>query len=105
MGRVATGASFELHGGPIFFGIGPHVTWFGAVRKSEGSPGAGFEEAESVLWRLGVGAHAMLGVDVHATRRAGFFTAVRFDADALLSFGFPARSFGTASGVVGVSYY
>jgi hypothetical protein len=105
MMRVAVGTSFELHGGPLFVGIGPHLSWFGAWRKSDGPTGSGFVEAESVLWRVGLGAHAMIGVDVHVAKRAGFFTAFRADADALLSVGSPAASFGTITGVVGVSYH
>jgi hypothetical protein len=97
MTRIALGGSCEAHFGPVFFGVGPHTTWFGATRKS----GAG----DAVLWRLGVGAHAMLGVDVHASSHAGVFTALRVDGDALLSVGERTVPWASVTGVVGMSFY
>ncbi len=104
MTRVALGGTFEAHLGPVFAGVGPHAVWFGASRKSHG-PTLGFMEPEPVLWRLGMGAHAMLGLDVHALSHAGIFTAVRGDVDALVSLGGTPVPYGSVTGVVGLSFY
>jgi hypothetical protein len=105
MSRIALGASVELHYGPVFFGGGAHATWFGVTRKSAGPAGGSFMEAEHVLWRLGPGVHAIAGVEVRATTHVGFFTAVRGDADVLLSWGSPSVPYGSITGVVGMSFY
>lgn len=97
MTRVALGGSFELHHGPVFFGVGPHTTWFGATRKTS--------VGDSLLWRLGVGAHVLVGVDIHVSKHAGFFTAVRADADALLSIDEATAPWASVTGVVGMSFY
>lgn len=104
MTRVAFGGTFEAHLGPVFAGVGPHLVWFGATRKSHG-PNGGFLEPEPVLWRLGAGGHAMLGLDVHALPHAGVFTAVRGDVDALVSLGSTTVPYGSVTGVVGLSFY
>lgn len=104
MTRVVIGGSCEFHFGPLFLGGGPHATWFGATRKSAG-PAGSFEAAESVIWRLGLGMHAMVGVDIHATKHGGIFTAVRADADALLAITSTPVPYGSVSGVIGLSFY
>jgi hypothetical protein len=97
MTRIALGGSCEAHFGPVFFGIGPHTTWFGATRKSGGG--------DALLWRLGIGAHAMVGLDVHASSHAGVFTALRIDGDALVSVGNSIVPWASVTGVVGMSFY
>lgn len=104
MTRIAFGGTFEAHLGPVFAGVGPHAVWFGATRKSHG-PNGGFLEPEPVLWRLGMGAHAMLGIDIRALSHAGVFTAVRGDLDALVALGSTPVPWGSVTGVVGLSFY
>lgn len=94
MTRVAGGGSFEVHYGPVFLGLGPHLSWFGATRKTNGD----------LLWRLGFGVHAMVGADVHLAPHVGIFTAVRVDGDALVKLGEPTAPWISATGVVGMSF-
>jgi hypothetical protein len=105
MYRVALGASLELRQGPVFFSFGPHAVWFGASRKSSGRAGSGFVDEEPLLWRVGPGAHAMLGIDVPVARGFGVFAGVRGDVDALLSLSpMEAAPNGSVLGVLGVSF-
>ncbi len=105
MYRVAPGASFEFRAGPAFLSLGPHAVWFGAERVSEGQASGGFLPAEPLLWRLGVGAHAMAGVDLGLVGNAGVFIGIRADIDALVSVSqSEAAPNGNAFAVIGVSF-
>jgi len=104
MSRVVLGASAEARLGPMFFSLGPHAVWFGAWRKSSGrSNSSGLLDEESLLWRLGVGGHAMLGVDLAVAKQFGMFAGVRGDIDALVGSSKAAPN-GAMLGVMGVSF-
>lgn len=94
MHHVQLGLGIELRARTFFAGAGSHASWVGVERASGG--------AEPLVWRLGLGAGLILGVDVPFGASVGIFCAVRGVIDYL-----PGRtdaSFGSVGALAGMSF-
>jgi hypothetical protein len=93
MRRVTAGGGVEFQSGVFFADLGPHALWFGARRVT----GAG-----DLLWRLGIGIHAMVGVRLPILSPLGVFVGVRGDADVLVGASF--HNYGSVAALAGVAF-
>ena len=83
--RAALGTTAEAWLGPIVLGAGLHFSWLGLERIRRPTDDSGLQQ-DALLWRLGVGPHAVALVRLPLGQGLDVHTGLRADFDAMLPF-------------------